>query len=125
MPSIVYPGLLSSIAPVPLCSELPVPTLSKREQSSSEENSNSEEDEVLDPDYGSEAEERNPYYPNQKDLNDQIRDLDLTKFNAELLTSRLNENLLDESVQVISQRKRHQSFSSFFSCRDDFASVMM
>ena len=91
MPSIVYPGLLSSIAPVPLCSELPVPTLSKREQSSSEENSNPEEDEVLDPDYGSEAEERNPYYPNQKDLNDQIRDLDLTKFNAELLTSRLKQ----------------------------------
>ena len=57
-----------------------------------------------------------PYFPNQKDLNDLIRDLGLTKSNAELLTSRLKEwKLLDESVQVTDQRKRHQRFSNFFS----------
>ncbi|KAL7868607.1 hypothetical protein SRHO_G00100550 [Serrasalmus rhombeus] len=64
-------------------------------------------------------EERKPYYPNQKDLNDLIRDLGLTKSNAELLTSRLKQwNLLDKSVQVTGQRKRHQVFSTFFSHQD-------
>jgi hypothetical protein len=54
-----------------------------------------------------------------KDLNDLIRDLDLTKSNAEVLTSRLKQwNLLDESVQVTDQRKRHQAFSSFFTLQD-------
>ena len=39
----------------------------------------------------------------------------MTKSNAELLTSRLKQwNLLDDSVQITEQRKRHQSFSSFF-----------
>src|SRR5215469_12926628 len=43
----------------------------------------------------------------------------LTKSNAELLTSRLKQwNLLDESVQVADQRKRHGTFASFFSNRD-------
>ncbi|KAL7877007.1 hypothetical protein SRHO_G00036500 [Serrasalmus rhombeus] len=59
-----------------------------------------------------EDEERKPYYPNQKDLNDLIKELGLTKSNAELLTSRLKQwNLLDESVQVTGQRKCHQVFS--------------
>ena len=48
-----------------------------------------------------------------------IRDLGLTKSNAELLTSRLRQwNLLDDSVQITEQRKRHQSFSSFFTMQN-------
>ncbi|MGH0144883.1 UNVERIFIED_CONTAM: hypothetical protein FKN15_059427 [Acipenser sinensis] len=91
-PAITYPDLPSSIAPVPHCHELPVPTPPEREQLSLEESSKSEsEEDVVDPDdnFRGGAEERNPYYPNQKDLNDLIRDLGLTKSNAELLTSRL------------------------------------
>ena len=43
-----------------------------------------------------------------------------TKCNAELLTSKLKQwNLLDESVQVTDQRKRHQTFSYFFSRQDE------
>ncbi|XP_058879386.1 uncharacterized protein LOC131736994 [Acipenser ruthenus] len=121
-PAITYPDLPSSIAPVPHCHELPVPTPPEREQSSLEESSKSEsEEDVVDPDdnFRGGAEERIPYYPNQKDLNNLIRDLGLTKSNAELLTSRLKQwNLLDESVQVADQRKRHQPFSSFFTCQD-------
>lgn len=121
-PAITYPDLPSSIAPVPHCHELPVPTPPEREQPSLEESSKSEsEEDVVDPDdnFRGGAEERNPYYPNQKDLNDLIRDLGLTKSNAELLTSRLKQwNLLDESVQVADQRKRHQPFSSFFTRQD-------
>src|SRR5271163_2951357 len=121
-PPIMYPDIPSSIAPVPHCPELPVPTPPERDQPSSGESSKSDsEEDIADPDYNftDAAEERKPYFPNQKDLNDLIRDLGLTKSNAELLTSRLKEwNLLDESVQVTDQRKRHQRFSNFFSRQD-------
>src|SRR6218665_911121 len=41
-------------------------------------------------------EERRPYFPSQKDVNDLTRDLGLTKSNAELLISRLKQwNFLD------------------------------
>jgi hypothetical protein len=54
-----------------------------------------------------------------KYLNDLIRDVELTKSNAELLMSRLKQwNLLDESVQVTDQKKRHQAFSSFYTRQD-------
>ena len=45
-----------------------------------------------------------------------VRDLVLTKSNAELLTSRLKEwNLLDTSCRCSSLRKRHERFSKYFS----------
>ncbi|XP_061413747.1 uncharacterized protein LOC133346224 [Lethenteron reissneri] len=100
-PAITCPDLPSSIALVPHCHELPIPTPPEREQPSLEESSKSEsEEDVEDPDdnFRGGAEERKPYYPNQKDLNDLIRDLGLTKSNAELLTSsssvRGNQNRL-------------------------------
>ncbi|XP_061433736.1 uncharacterized protein LOC133359273 [Lethenteron reissneri] len=121
-PAITYSNLPLTIAPVPHCHELAVPTPPEREQPSSEESSKSEsEEDVVDPDDNLRggAEERNPYYPYQKHLNDLIRDLGLTKSNAELLTSRLKQwNLLDESVQVADQRKHYQHFCSFFTRQD-------
>lgn len=112
---IIYPNIPSSIAPVPHCTELPVPTPPKNYQLISGESSHSSsEDDIIDA-----SVEKMPYFPNQKDLNDLIRDLGLTKSNAELLTSRLKDwNLLDETVQVSGQRKRHQRFSIFFSQQD-------
>ncbi|XP_076348406.1 uncharacterized protein LOC143246067 [Tachypleus tridentatus] len=74
-----------------------------------------------DPDYNfrGAAGQRNPYYPNERDINDLIRDLGLTKSNVELLTSRLKEwDLLDENVQLTSQRKSHRHFSNFFIHQD-------
>ncbi|XP_076340071.1 uncharacterized protein LOC143240821 [Tachypleus tridentatus] len=114
--------LLSSILPVLHSPELPVSTLSESRQPSSEESNKSEEEvDVEDPDYNfrGTAGERNLYYPNQRDLNDLIRDLGLTKSNAKLLTSGLKDlDLLDESVQVTSRRKHHRHFSSFVTCQD-------
>ncbi|XP_076308654.1 uncharacterized protein LOC143224076 [Tachypleus tridentatus] len=114
--AIMYTDLPSSIDPVPHCSELPVLTSPERKQPSSEESSKSEEEvDVEDPDYNFRvaAGERNPYYSNQRDLNDLIRDRGLTKSDAELLTSRFKEcDLLDVSVQVVSQRKHHQHFQA-------------
>jgi hypothetical protein len=89
-----YPDLPSSIASVPHCPELPIPIPPEREQLSSQESNKLEsEEDVVDQDdnFSSGAEERNPYYPNQKDLNDLIRELGLTKSNAKLLTSRLKQ----------------------------------
>ena len=63
--------------------------------------------------------ERCPYYPNQEDINDLIREMALTKSNAELLISRLKQwDLLDEGIRITSQRKRHRGFSTFFSFRE-------
>ena len=62
---------------------------------------------------------RNPYYPNQRALSDLIRDLGLVKSNGEPLVLRLKEwDLLDDSVVVCSQRKRHKHFSNFFANED-------
>ena len=101
-PQIVYPDIPSSIAPVPHCPELPISTPLKRDQQSSGDSSKSDSvEDIGDPDYGftDAVEGRRPYFPNQKNINDLIRDVGLTKSNAELLTSRLKQwNLLDESV---------------------------
>ncbi|KAM3928102.1 uncharacterized protein RB166_006233 [Leptodactylus fuscus] len=102
-PPVTYPDIPSSIAPVPHCPELPVPTPPDRSTPPSKESSRSDtKEDVKDHDFSSYTdEELKPYYPNQKDLNDLIRDLGLSKSNAELLTSRLKQwNLLDESVQM-------------------------
>ena len=65
------------------------------------------------------AGERCPYYPNQEDINDLVRELSLTKSNAELLISRLKQwDLLDDSVRIISQRKRLCGFSMFYTFKD-------
>ena len=56
-----------------------------------------------------------PYFPKQHDLNDLIRDLNLTKSGGELITSRLRQwNLLDEDVKVTVQRNRHRQFSNYY-----------
>ena len=116
----MYPDIPSSMAPVPHNSGLPVPTPPEKEQVSSCESpdSKSEEDNEGE-EFNLPADNRNLYYPNQTDMNDLIRDLGLTKSNAELLTSRLMEwNLLDPSVEVTCQRKRHELFSNFFISED-------
>ena len=65
------------------------------------------------------AGERCPYYPNQADIKDLVRELSLTKSNAELLISRLKQwDLLDDSVRITSQRKRHCGFSMFYTFKD-------
>ncbi|XP_076321171.1 uncharacterized protein LOC143230837 isoform X1 [Tachypleus tridentatus] len=86
--AVMYLDLPLSIAPVLRCLELTVPTPPEGKQPSSGESSKSEEEvDVEDTDYNFRcaAGERNPYYPNQRDLNDLIRDLGLTKSNAETI----------------------------------------
>lgn len=120
-PAIIYPNIPSSIAPVPHGPELPVPNPPQRDETGNDSTSSESTEEFEDTNYisGSGTYVKKPYYPNQKDLNDLIRDMGLTKSNAELLTSRLKQwNLLDETVQVSNQRKRHHTFSKFFITED-------
>ena len=101
--------------------QLPVPISTRCQDPVSADDSTTDEDDRAIDDYvlNSNLEEKKPCYLNQKDLNDLIRDLGLTKSNAELLTSRLKQwNLLDDSVQITEQRKWHQSFSSFFTMQN-------
>ena len=102
-PAIVYSSIPSSIAPVPHSDQLPVPIPTRCQDLVSAYESTTDEDDITIDDYvlNSNLEEKKLYYSNQKDFNDLIRDLGLTKFNAELLTSRLKQwNLLDDSVQI-------------------------
>lgn len=70
----------------------------KREQPSSERKGNSEEDEAIDPQIKGPQLRRVTHMMTKKKVFGLIRDLDLTQFNTELLTSTLKQwNLLDES----------------------------
>ena len=126
-PPIEYPDIPSSIAPVPQnTTDLLVPQPPSKDQSCPAEKGfeDSEKEDAL-----SSAlimrrprrlrNKRWPYYPNQEDINDLVREMALTKSNAELLISRLKQwDLLDDNVRITFQRKRHRGFSTFFSFRD-------
>ena len=61
-----------------------------------------------------------PHFPTKQELDDLIRGLGLTKFGAELLTSRLNEwNLLGNDCKSTAYRKRHLEFSVYFDVIED------
>ena len=111
-----YPDIPSSLRPVAHCDDLPVPSRPARghdEVFSEESCVEDADDEDFDEDRG------RPHFPTQEELNDLIRDLGLTKSNAEVLTSRLKEwNLLDKSCKVTLQRKRHECFSQYFTLGD-------
>lgn len=69
-----------------------------------------------DPDY---VNENQPHLLNQSELNDLIRDLDLTKGKSELLASRLKQwKLLTNETKVTVYRKRHELFSKYFEKND-------
>lgn len=69
-----------------------------------------------DPDY---VNENQPHLLNQSELNDLIRDLDLTKEKSELLASRLKQwKLLTNETKVTVYRKRHELFSKYFEKND-------
>ena len=114
-PAIVYPSIPSSIAPVPHSDQLPVPIPTRSQDPVPADESATDEDDITIDDYilNSNLEEKIPYYPNQKDLNDLIRDLGLTKSNTELLTSRLKQwNLLDDYVQITEQLSNANAFAT-------------
>ena len=110
--SIVYPFIPSSIAPVPHCKNLIIPKPPVLKSSSSVSIS-SEED--ADADFDKAGTSKELHFPNQQEMDDLIRDMELTKENTELFTSRLKEwHLLDSTCKVSKYRKGHLRFTHFF-----------
>ena len=114
---IVYPSIPSSIAPVPHSSELPLPKPPSKkapEDLAGSEDIEKDSDDEFNISHTDMISE--PHFPSQQELNDLVRDMGLTKSNAELLTSRLKQwNLLDSSCRCSLSRKRHETFSRYFS----------
>ena len=81
--SIVYPSIPSSIAPVPHCEDLPISQPSELESPFSAGISSREN---TDADFDKTGTSKEPHFPNQQETDDLIRDMGLTKENAELLT---------------------------------------
>ncbi|GBM45678.1 hypothetical protein AVEN_237916-1 [Araneus ventricosus] len=120
--TVVYPNLPSAIRPVTHSSELSIPK--PTETWSLDDNDDivpdsvvvkeSEDDHV--PMYADVQTSPMPHLISQSDLNDLVRDLNLSKNQSELLASRLKEwNLLEKETKVCSLRKRLQDFQDFFS----------
>ncbi|GBO16541.1 hypothetical protein AVEN_150121-1 [Araneus ventricosus] len=108
--NIVYPNLKSAIRPVAHCENIPVPT--RPEAFDSANISESESDEK---DLDFTVKNEVPEKFNQAELNDLVRDLGLTKENAELLCSRLKEkNILTTHTSFSWYRNREKQFLSFF-----------
>lgn len=119
--SIVYPNLPSAIRPIPHDDTVPVPTPPDvlvdvlAEFSSQTSGSEPDEaDEIYQPE-----EDKSPKLFTQGELNDLVRDLNLTKDAAEVLGSRLkSKNLLAPGVAFSWYRHREQEIVSFFKEKD-------
>lgn len=119
---IVYPVVPSAIRPVPHGKDLPV-TLPPSNWEPSEEkydlspvDANSGATEAVDIDYEPESQdEKMPHLIEQDELNDLVRDLNLSKQHSELLGSRLQQwNLLAEGTRITAFRTRNKELSTFF-----------
>ena len=121
---ISYPNMRSVSKPLPhdpvMC---PIPVCSSTRDCSvnedQEENSSSSEDMNSDPNYQPDNE---IHLIDQAELNDLVRDLALTKGQAEVLGSRLREyNLLAPGTCTSTFRSRHNDLASFFDMSDNIS----
>ena len=113
---IVYPSPPSAIRPVPHSEDLPVP-VPPTTQSESESSSESVECQD-DVDYTDEH-DKSPNLMSQADLDNLVRDLNLSKESAELLGSRLNDrNFLAPGTTFAWYRHREQQFVDFFAAEN-------
>lgn len=118
--SIQYPNLPSAIRPVLHDDNLPIPkppadcTLESSDDNDDDERAVAEEmDTGGDPDF--QTSESYPHLITQPDLNDLVRDLNLSKLQSELLGSRLQEwNLLAPGTKISVYRDRHEELIKFF-----------
>ena len=125
--TIAYPNIPSALRPVPHGEGLPVPdppkefSIDSDDEEGSERTSGSPQPSTSNDDlYVCHGASSVPHILTQAELNDLVRDLELSKAKAELLGSRLQEwNLLQENVRVTSFCTRHEQFEDYFSKEDD------
>ena len=118
-----YPSIPSAIRPVLHSNEFPPPVFigflpSKDEETGSEKERMDMEHKKTDTeseDSSSESKKAAPQKFNQSELNDLVRDLNLSKQAAEILASRLKEkHVLHSSAKVSFYRKRDELFLPYF-----------
>jgi len=126
--TIVYPNIQYALRPVPQGEEISVPEPPKEFNIDSDE-----EDEgksnlgSLEPPASTEpnvshgkSSAPQPHILTHDELNDLVRDLELSTSKSQLLGSRLKQqNLLEKNVRISSFRSRHQQLVSFFTKEDD------
>ena len=96
---------------MPHCKELPIPEPPVLESSFNVSISCKKD---TDADFDKAGTTKEPHFPDQQEVDDFIRDMGLTKKNAELLISRLKEwHLLDSSCKVSKYGKCHLRFALF------------
>ncbi|UYV84953.1 hypothetical protein LAZ67_X004087 [Cordylochernes scorpioides] len=116
--TVEYPDLPSAMRPVPHSDILPVPQPPEN-VIFSDDDSDRREQQWDDTNFEAGALSE-PHLLTQGDLNDLIRDLDLSKKQSELLGSRLKGwNLLHKGIKVCFFRKRQDEFQDFFSQEND------
>ena len=106
--TVFYPNFPSATRPVLHGEGLPIPEPPKEYQISSDEDEKEISDSgfpepctLKDPDFLANVVSNEPQKFSQNELNDLIRDLDLSKSKAEILASRLQQrNLLERNVNI-------------------------
>ena len=77
-------------------------------------------DDDVDFEVDTDCSSKDPHFPNQGELDDLSRDLNLTKAKVEILSLRLKEwNLLALSFKIFKSRKRHENFANFYTMSSD------
>ncbi|UYV65551.1 hypothetical protein LAZ67_3004671 [Cordylochernes scorpioides] len=116
--TVEYPDLPSAMRPVPHSDILPVPQPPEN-VIFSDDDSDRREQQWDDTNFETGALSE-PHLLTQGDLNDLVRDLDLSKKQSELLGSRLKGwNLLHKGTKVCFFRKRQDEFQDFYSQEND------
>ena len=116
--NLTYPELRSASRPVPHSNEVPIPSVPSHMSTESSLDASSSSQKYSDP--GLFANIEPTVFETQGELNDLVRDLNLSKDQSELLASRLNEkNLLGEEVNISFYRNRHIEFLKFFDNDDN------
>ena len=118
--SVAYPNIPSAIRPVPHGPDLPVPKPPSVWNVDDDDEIPDQSDlseHLSDPDFFEHDE--SPHLITQEELNDLIRDLDLSKTKSELLGSRLQGwKLLDPSVRISVYRHRDKDLVELFNLHD-------
>lgn len=115
--AIKYPDVSSVEMPVPRSKESSDEICNEEMEIDEEVIENSKDDNNFDTDFVFEANDisTEPHLLTQEDLNDLVRDLNLSKKQAELLASRFkNWNLLEKDTRICSYRKRHEELKPYF-----------
>jgi len=116
-----YPNVPSAMRPVPHSTEFPVPKpptnmMLSDSESSDEDVGQANNNMDCDPTYAGASFSNEPHLLTQGDLNDSVRDLNLSKKQTELLGFRLKGwNLLCQDTKLCFYDGSHEEFKNFFS----------